>query len=85
MKLDYDLQPADDYVDIYVYFVRGDRSWQMHMYRDRESLYISNPAYMYSPNHHESFDDVPRLPKRVQAYFDSIMEKVRVLLILGSN
>lgn len=85
MKIDYDLRQEDDYVDIYVYYVLGDRSWQMHLYRDRETLCISNPAYMYSPNHHESFYDVPRLPKRVQAYFDSIMTKVKTLLILGSN
>jgi hypothetical protein len=85
VKLDYDMQQADDYVDIYVYYVVGERSWQMHLYRDLETLGISTPAYMYSPNHHESFDDIPRLPKRVQAYFDSVMPKVKTLLILGSN
>lgn len=85
MKLDYDISEADDYVDIYVYYVVGDRSWQMNLYRDKETLAISTPAYQYSPNHHESFDEVPRLPKRVQAYFDAEMPKIKTILILGSN
>lgn len=85
MKLDYDMQQTDDYVDIYVYYVVGDRSWELHLYRDMETLYISNPVYQYSPNSRTSFEEVTRLPKRVQRYFDDVTDQAKTLLILGSN
>lgn len=85
MKLDYELTRDDDYVDITVYYRVGQREWYMNLYRDKETLRISHPAYMYSPNVQEPFDDVPRIPKRVQAHFNAAMPKVKTILILGSN
>lgn len=85
MKLDYDLTHSDDYVDLWVYYAVRQREWQMQIYRDRETLVISRPTYLYSPNRYESFEDVPRVPKRVQDYFDAAMPKARTLLILGSD
>ena len=85
MKLEYDMSQDAEYVDIWVQFSVRKRDWEMHMYRHKHTLYISKPLYQYSPNTTEPFEEVPRLPKRVQAYFDAALPKARVLLILGSN
>ena len=84
-KIDYDLWQSDDYVDISVFCMVGHREWKMSMYRCKETFVITKPLYEYASTKYDSFDDVPRLPKRVQAYFDSVMPKVKTLLILGSN
>ena len=85
MKIDYELTYDGDYVDVTVYYKVGHREWYMNLYRDRQTLCISKPTYMYAPNIQEPFDDVPRLPKRVQAHFDRAMPKAKTILILGSN
>lgn len=85
MKLDYDMSADDEYLDIWVYYSVGKREWEMSLYRDKKTLAISTPQYTYSPNAQASFEEVKRLPKRVQRYFDSVMNKVKTLLILGSD
>lgn len=85
MKLDYDMSSDDEYTDIWVQYAAGDREWEMHLYRDRATLVISKPMYQYSPNRSEPFEEVTRLPKRVQRYFDDALPQAKTLLILGSN
>jgi hypothetical protein len=85
MKLYYDMSEADDYVDIWVHCSVGKREWEMHLYRDKETLAISAPMYQYSPNVQTTFEEVTRLPKRVQRYFDAALPQAKTLLILGSN
>ena len=85
MKFEYDMSETDDYVDIWVPFSVRKRDWEMHMYRNLETMAISEPRYSYSPNNAEPFDEVERIPKRVQRYFDAAMPKAKTLLILGSN
>lgn len=85
MKLDYDMSADDEYVDIWVHCSVGKREWEMHLYRDKATLAISKPMYQYSPNVQTSFEEVPRLPKRVQRYFDAALPQAKTLLILGSN
>lgn len=85
MKLEYDMSADDEYVDIWVYCGVRQREWQMTLYRDKSTLFISQPAYLYSPNKTEPFDNALRLPKRVQDYFDTALPQAKTLLILGSN
>ena len=85
MKLDYELANTDEDTAIWVYYRRGERDWIMRMYRDKQTLNISKPDYMYSPNQQEPFEEEERIPRSVQAYFDAAMPKVKTLLILGSN
>ena len=85
-KLDYHLWHGDDgYTDIDVYYSVGEREWRMRMYRDSETLSIAAPTYEYAPTRHDSFEEVSRLPKRVQAYCDSVVEKAKVILILEND
>lgn len=85
MKLDYDMSDTDEYTDIWVHCSVGNREWEMHLFRDKGTLVISAPMYQYSPSVRMSFEEVTRLPKRVQRYFDAAMPKAKTLLILGSN
>ena len=85
-KIDYHLwHGGDGYTDIDVYYSVGEREWRMRMYRDSETLQIVAPTYEYAPTKHDSFERVKRIPKRVQAYFDSVVEKAKVILILGDD
>ena len=84
-KIDYDLWQDNDYVDISVFCMVGGREWKMSMYRCKETLAITNPLYEYASTKYDSFEEVPRIPKRVQAYFDAAMPQAKTLLILGSN
>lgn len=85
MKFKYEMSQDDDGTDIWVQYVSGEREWEMHLYRDKATLAISKPMYQYSPNVQTSFEEVPRLPKRVQRYFDDALPQAKTLLILGSN
>lgn len=85
MKLDYHLWGDADYTDIDVFYSVGAREWRMRMYRDKDTLKIVAPTYEYAPTRYDSFEEVSRLPKRVQAYFDSVVEKAKVILILGDD
>lgn len=85
MKLDYDLTSDDEYTDIDVYYFVGAREWRMRMYRDSKTMEIVDPTYEYAPTKYDSFEEVSRIPKRVQDYFDSVVEKAKVILILGDD
>lgn len=85
MKFKYEMSQDDDGTDIWVQYVRGEREWEMHMWRDRETLAISAPMYQYSPGPATIFEEVKRIPKRVQRYFDAALPQAKTLLILGSN
>ena len=85
MKIDYDMSADDEYVDIWVYHSVRNRAWEMHLCRDKATLTISEPMYQYSPNDQSSFEEVKHVPKRVQAYFDSVINKAKTLLILEDS
>jgi hypothetical protein len=85
MKFEYDMSQDAEYVDIWVQFSVRKRDWEMHLYRHRGTLFISKPMYQYSPSVNEPFEEVERLPKRVQAYFDNALPKAKTLLILESD
>ncbi len=86
MKLDYHLwHGGDGYTDIDVFYSVGEREWRMRMFRNSKTLAIAKPDYEYAPTRHDEFRQVSRLPKRVQAYFDSVIEKAKVILILGDD
>lgn len=82
MKYYYIWRGNDGYLDIDVYFAVRNREWRMRMWRDIDTAVIAAPTYEYASTPHDSFEEVPRIPKRVQAYFDSVVEKAKVLLIL---
>ena len=84
-KGSYDISADDEYVDIWVRYSLGQRDWEMHLYRDKETLAISAPMYRYSPNDQTEFKEVKRIPKRVQRYFDNAINKAKTLLILEDS
>jgi len=63
----------------------GGREWKMSMYRCKETLAITKPLYEYASTKYDSFEEVPRIPERVQRYFDDVTDQAKTLLILGSN
>lgn len=86
MKLDHYVWKDEEYVDLEVYFAVRQREWRMCMfkykYNSKGVTGMTRPTYQYAPTRTDSFEEVPRIPKRVQAYFDSVMDKAKAILIL---